>query len=258
MKTLIKILTLVCVMTLMSCAASKEEVLSYHKTIETSNQLIIETVQTQANHNAQRRMDSMVHFSRAMTEAAKTDDPSDNATIAFAWGFVTAQPDTIEQPKISFPAAPVTSVDALRAWTPIVGMAVPLVTPFLYGWASGNDGTSQSIAADNGSTIVLESGNAGAYKSSVGGNSVVSELNQEDWRIVDNSTHEGGVGTELPGGGVGVEGGGTDMILSECLANPPGGYKGDTPMLTATMSCRSAGLLLTRPVVLPSAAEVTE
>ena len=192
---ILTIVLLIVALALGGCAASKEEVMSYHNTMEMTNDAIILSVQEQAKDNTLARAQSMVHFSTAMTEAAKTEDPTDNAVIAFAWGFVTATPHNIEVPKLQYPARPDSSVDALRAWTPIIGMAVPLVTPFLYGWATDNNGTSQSIAADNGSTIVLESGNAGAYKSSVGGDNVFTDVNQEDWRIVDNSTHEGGVVT---------------------------------------------------------------
>ena len=291
MKTLIKILLLASVMTLMSCAASKEEVASYHESVKVANLQVIETVQVQANHNAQRRLDSMVFFSKAMTEAAKTPDPSDNATIAFAWGFVTAQPDKIEMPSLQYPRAPVTSVDALKAWTPIVGMTIPLIQPLLYGYGAFGDGGSgaQDIVATDNATIYLDSGNTNSQNAVRDGSSFdgsyANTTNQHDDNMggsgagvtpfgADGECAEGytlrlstgtcitleceaiidGGGSDSCDGGVTpvvtpVSGGG--MTLQECLANPPGGFKGSTPMYTATSSCRSSGLPLATPEQLP-------
>ena len=269
MRTLIAMLLIVSI-ALMGCAASQEEVMSYHQTTQWTNEAILESVKEQAKDNGAARTQSMVHFSAAMTEASKTEDPTDNAVIAFAWGFATATPHTIEVPKLQYPTKPDSSVDALRAWTPIVGMAIPLLSPFLYGWASDNDGASQSIVADNGGTVVLESGNAGAYKSTIGGDNNANTT-QSDWRIIDQNN--GSSGSEVDGecpaglvlrlstgscitpeceaiidaggsdscdGGVGIAGGGETCDVTGGYLGPDGRIYAD-PGFTCSCSSRAAG-----------------
>ena len=249
-------LTIVCLMALSlllgGCAATKEEVASYHESVKIANLQVIETVQVQANHNAQRRIDSMVYFSKAMTEAAKTPDPSDNATIAFAWGFVTAQPDKIEVPSLQYPRAPVTSVDALKAWTPIVGMTIPLIQPLLYGYGVFGDGggSQQDIVATDNATIYLDSGNTNSQNAVRDGSSFdgsgANTTNQHDDNLGGSESGVTPFGAgECPAGLELRESTGT-CITPSCAATIEGGGSdscdaGVTPVTTATPTASSGG-----------------
>ena len=172
------------------CAKQQE---SYQQAVLSTNQMALESVTAQAEGNAERRQQQMVFFSQAMVEASKTDDPTDNAVIAFAWGFQSGTPDQIQTPNLKFPEAPSDGVDYMRAGLPYFN----LVWPWLWGAYGDNsgDGSGQTISADNGSTVVLESGNAGDYKSTIGGDNNANTT-QTDWRIVDNST--GGAARTVP------------------------------------------------------------
>jgi len=140
----------------------------------------------------------MRYFSTAIIEAAKTEDPSDGATIAFAWGFASAQPDVVIQPNVQHPAPPVTDVDRVLAWTPIAQMAIPYLAPWLLD-AGGNSGTSY-VAKDQ-ATIMVKSGNAGSYNNVSGaygggvGDSAV--VNKHDDLILFNDGG-GDIGSVMP------------------------------------------------------------
>lgn len=283
---LLMVMLLTLSLTFMGCAASDQKVQSYHDNIRITNLQIVESVNKQSAEIRAADRASMVYFSQAMTEAAKTADPSDNAVIAFAWGFVSAQPKSIEVPSLQYPRAPVTDVDRVKAWTPIVGMAVPLVTPLLYGYGafgSSGDGSTQDIVATDNATIYLDSGNTNSQNAVRGGStfdgSNANTTNQHDdysgegtglsaspvsaeGECAEGMIYRDSTGTCITpaceaaiaaGEGDSCDGGvtpvvtpvsGGDITLQECLANPPGGFKGSTPMYTATNSCRSSGLSL--------------
>jgi hypothetical protein len=154
------ILTLVLSIALMGCSAKEWEVVEYHETLRQTNNTIVKSLDSQVQLQHQRSMDSLRYFSSAMIQASETEDPTDGATIAFAWGFQSSQPNNIVMPNVQHPAPPVTDVDRVKAWTPIVTMTVPYVAPMIFN-GYGNSGTK--IAASDQATIMQRSGNAGSY-----------------------------------------------------------------------------------------------
>jgi len=148
------------------CAATEHEISSYHSTVAQTNTQVLKIVERQTDAARDRRANEMVYFSQAMVSAASTENPTDDAVIAFAWGFTSGRADVMEIPSLQYPAAPVTDVDRVKAWTPMVGMALPFLHPLLYG-GSGNSGTE--IVATDQATIMLDSGNAGSYNKVSGG-----------------------------------------------------------------------------------------
>jgi len=184
---LLLVMLLTLSLTFMGCAASQEEVLSYHKSVQETNMAIVASIEKQAEDNKRLKTEEMEAFSRSMAQASLTPDPTDNAVIAFAWGFASGQKRSIEIPGLQYPRSPVTSVDALKAWTPIVGMAVPLVTPLLYGYGafgSGSGSGAQDIVATDNATIYLDSGNTNSQNAVRDGSTFSAEgsstVNQHD------------------------------------------------------------------------------
>lgn len=147
------------VLVLFAGCASQEERLSYYQAVNDRNKIILEMVEREREDTRNARQMENARFAAAMTSAAKTPSGTDDAVISFAWGYSSGKPDSVKLPELQGVEPPVTDVDRVRAWTPLAG----LVFPFLQ-WLFYPPGDEQSaIVADNGSTILLDSGNSGSY-----------------------------------------------------------------------------------------------
>ncbi len=223
--------------TLIGCA-DKEQLAQYYAVEERRTQAIIDSIEIQSNNHQQARMHQMQSFSSAATNAAATESPVDDALLAFAWGYQMGQPQKIEIPKLQPIKAPDSSADLVRAWTPLVGLAMPFLYPLAYGWASSDAGTR--ISADNGATVSLDSGNTGAYNRA-GGDMTTTIDNTGNQGILNSQ--ETGILPEEEEDGPGSEGGPEDCdteFISSCQANPPAGYSdAGTPLYLPGCSCTS-------------------
>jgi hypothetical protein len=184
---------------LTGCMAKTEEIKSYHETMAATNTQVLAIVERQTDAARANRNASMSYFSQAMVAAAQTENPTDDAVIAFAWGFASGKPEYLEIPSLQYPEAPVTDVDRVLAWTPLITTALPFIPP-LFAGGYGNSGTQ--ITASDQATIMIDSGNAGSYNKVSGagagggiGDSTV--LNKHDDLVIYN---EGGgdLGEVLP------------------------------------------------------------
>lgn len=152
------------------CGPTAQETSAYYTQLGKQTEAIIATIERQGAENKINRIQMMRHYSDSMNAASMTQVVSDDAVVAFAWGYQMGQPTKIEIPNLPKIAAPETSSEKVRAWTPIVGMAVPFLYPLAYGYASGDGGTT--IKADNGSRVVVDSQNAGSYNKAGGAQSI--------------------------------------------------------------------------------------
>lgn len=177
--------------------ASKEQWADYHSSIDKQTAALLKFSEAQANAKAKARAEMMVHYSTAMTTAAVTPSPTDDTLLAFAWGVQVATPDPIVQPSLPKVVPPDKTSDLWRAATPFVGM----VMPFLYAipWANNSGSGGTTIAADNGASVNLHSGNPGSYNTAGGDLSSTSTMS--DAFKVENcdgcDTGEGGPGTDV-------------------------------------------------------------
>ena len=176
---------------LIGCA-DKEQMAQYYRVEEARTDAIIKSIESQSRNNSDARMMQMQSFSTAATNASLTPSPVDDALLAFAWGYQMGQPMNIEIPRLQPIVAPDKSSDLVRAWTPLIGMAVPFLYPLAYGWANNNAGTR--ISADNGASVLLDSGNAGSYNRA--GGDMTYELIQEDYATVNSGED---VSNDCPG-----------------------------------------------------------
>ena len=232
------------------CAAKPEEMAQYHQSLVSTNAAMLASIKEQAKDNKAARMAQMIHFSKAMTEASRTADPTDNVVIAFAWGYQSGQELTVVTPELKYPKAPVTDVDRVRAWTPIASMAVPLIYPLINSWAydygsSGTKVTQQFAVSDQGQ-LNIDSGNSGSQKSPgsyfMGDYGTGAVTNQQDdygegsFAGVPAEEEEGAEGEVNP-----LSADGTDQeAMAECVATAPGGYTAiGTPLAASGLSCGS-------------------
>lgn len=176
------------------CAASKEEMQAYYNQMSAQNQAILTSIKEQGQANRAQMSQEMQFFANAASNAAQTATPADDTLVAFAWGYRMGQPRTVEIPKLPQIQAPVTDVDRVRAWTPIVGMAVPFLYPLAYGW--GNSQGSTYTATDQG-RININSQNPGSGNYA-GGNQEISVSDQTDNKNCDGCDLDdvGGVSTQ--------------------------------------------------------------
>ena len=186
------ICAVLCVPFILIGCADKEQMAQYYRVEQARTEALINSIEKQAQSNQQARTSQMVSFSTAATNAAGTASPVDDALLAFAWGYQMGQPMSIEQPRLQPIVAPDRSSDLVRAWTPIIGMAVPFLYPLAYGWSNSSAGTK--ISADNGASVLLDSGNAGSYNTA--GNDMTYELIQEDYANVNSGED---VSNDCPG-----------------------------------------------------------
>ena len=196
---------------LIGCA-DKEAMDQYYQVEAARTQAIIDSIESQTKSNAQGRVLQMQTFSNAATNAAATESPVDDALLAFAWGYQLGQPQNVEIPKLQPIKAPDSSADLVRAWTPIIGMAVPFL------WAipfANNSGSGTTISADNGATVALDSGNAGSYNTA--GEYMTTTIDTSGQQGVGNQGLDNCASGECEeeGGGVGIAGG-------ECVLDPDG------------------------------------
>ena len=121
-----------------------------------------------------------------MTAAAITDSPTDDAMIAMAWGYQMGSPDNIQIPKLQPIKAPPTNVDYIRAWTPVAALALPFLYSFGWGQGTSGSGSGNSYSADNGGSIVLDSGNPGSYNTV--GNNYDFQNTASDYSLIRNDS----------------------------------------------------------------------
>lgn len=169
-----KILVVILAVAMVGCAATKEEMDAYYQSIHESNQIIADSIAEQSIANRAAKAAQMIHFSDAMSRAAATESKTDDVIVSFAWGYQSGQPLGIEIPKLKTPAAPVTDVDRVKAWTPMVGMFTPLLTPLIYGatWGSSS-GASTIYQLTDQAQVSVGSQNSGSLNSNTGGSQTV-------------------------------------------------------------------------------------
>lgn len=202
------IMTLLLSVSLLFAGGCAKQQAAYQDSIIQINEMAVVSVQEQSKNNQDRRMQSMVFFGEAMTAAAKTEEATDDAVIAFAWGFQSGQPDRIEVPKLRFPEKPSDGVDYMRAGVPYFN----IIWPWLWG-AYGNNSSSsgQRITATDNATVYLESGNAGSYNVATDQAAIDAAgsyvLNQhDDFALEAGNDINGSAGNGGGVGGQGVEG----------------------------------------------------
>ena len=156
-------------------------------------QAIIDSINAQSANQQQSMTLAMQSYSSSISAAALTDSPGDDVAIAMAWGFMLGRPQNITTPNLPPIQKPETNSDMIRAWTPLIGMALPFLYPLV--WGSGNSGSGgNSYNAESGGSIVLDSGNPGSYNT-VGGDYRFDAL-QEDWAVVNAGSD---VSNDCPG-----------------------------------------------------------
>ena len=211
--------------TMIGCA-DKEMMQQYYSVEQSRTEMIIKSVERQSSMNATNRMLQMQTFSNAATTAAVTDSPVDDALLAFAWGFQMGQPQKVEIPKLQPIVAPDKTSDLWRSVTPVLGMIMPFLYPLAYGWASSGSGSGTKVSADNGASVVLDSGNPGSYNS-VGGDYQLQN-SQSDYSIIRDGDNCADCGDDL------------EDVPETCADNPPGGFSpSGTPLQCEGCSCGS-------------------
>lgn len=215
---------------LASCAATKEEMSAYYNQLDKQTQAIIESIEQQGKSNRLHQTQQMVHFSTSMTNAAKTPSLTDDVVVSFAWGYQSAQEHKIEIPNLPTVRAPETVSEQVRAWTPVIGMALPFLYPLFGGF--GDSGTTYNVS-DQG-RVNVQSKNAGSYNKAGGDQSVTSTPTYQDENCQDC---EGGGSS---GGGEGeTPNPGEFTDLETCEANPPFTLGDGTPAAAPGCSCHS-------------------
>ena len=219
------------------CAATQQEMADYYDTINTGNRAIIASIEKQGDLNRIARTQQMTHFSSAMSSAAATPSLTDDVTIAFAWGYLSGQPLDIEVPDIKFPAKPVTDVDRVRAWTPVIGMAVPFLYPLVYNYANDGSGSGTTIRATDDATVLVGSQNPGSYNK-VGGDYANSSSTLNSTCVTGDCAEEPVEGEE---GEVNPLTGEPTQLPTECSDYPDAFYGSGTWWINsdATCSCES-------------------
>ena len=150
-----------------SACADSEHMTQYYQLEQARTDALIASMESQNVELSKSRTLAMTSYTTAISRASVTPSPSDDVAIALAWGYYMGAPQQVKVPNLQPVKAPPTNVEYIRAWSPIIGMAIPL----LWGavWSGNNSGSGgNSYAADNGGSIVLDSGNPGSYNS-VGG-----------------------------------------------------------------------------------------
>jgi len=157
--------------------ADKQALQQYYTLEEKRTNAIIQSISQQSLQRSADRTNQMQAFSSAATVAATTEEASDDIAIAMAWGFMLGQPSEVHPPQIQPVKAPDQNSDLLRAWTPIIGMAMPFLYPLMYGL--GGAGSGNTYTARENAKISFNSENSGSMNTA-GGN---MELANTDNRI---------------------------------------------------------------------------
>ena len=175
------VVLLVIVLFVSACADPKMQE-KYYNVELSRTQAIIDSITAQsANQQANLAM-SMTAYSSSITSAALTPSPGDDIAIAMAWGFMLGRPQQIQVPTLPPLAKPETNSDMIRAWTPLIGMALPFLYPLVWNSSGGGGGSGTKISADNGSKVILDSGNPGSYNK-VGGDYSLTNT-QSDYSLI--------------------------------------------------------------------------
>jgi hypothetical protein len=215
--------------------ASNEHMTDYYAVEQSRTEAIIASINQQAADRGQRNLQMMQSYSTSIAAAATTPSAADDVAIALAWGYQMGSPDNIEIPRLSPIKAPPTNVDYIRAWSPIIGMAIPFLYPLFWGGGTSGSGSGNSYSADNGGSIILDSGNPGSYNS-VGGD-YANTITQSDYRLVENCD---GCGSD---GGPGTDVDPINPIVGGDTCDVSGGYLGPDGRIYAdpgfTCSCGS-------------------
>lgn len=222
-----------------SGCADKEVQQQYYDLEAERTRLVIESINSQTADRAHSQTLMMQSFSTSMTAAAITPSPTDDAMIAMAWGYQMGAPNNIQIPKLQPIKAPPTNVEYIRAWTPLAALAVPFLSGWLWNNGTSGSGSSNSYSADNGGSIILDSGNPGSYNS-VGGD-YNQTTQQSDYALVNNVECADCDGEE--DGGAGIEGGGGETCeeLGGGYQNPVTGKFYTDETQTCSCGSRAAG-----------------
>jgi hypothetical protein len=197
------------VLLFVNACADSEHMTQYYQLEQARTDALIASMERQSADISHNKTLAMGTYSSAISAAAITQSPSDDIAIALAWGYFMGAPQRVNVPNLQPVKAPPTNVEYIRAWSPIIGMAVPL----LWGavWNAGSS-SGTSISANDGSNIVFDSGNAGSYNTA--GYDMMTEIG------VDGSSNLGVLNNSAPLDlEVDVDGAGTD---STCDINPDG------------------------------------
>lgn len=184
-----KILTwtvLVAFISMAAGCADNEHMTQYYNLEQARTEALIESMEKQSSENAKSRALAMQTYSKAMSSAAITADNSDDVAVALAWGYYMGAPQQVNVPKLSPVKAPPTNVDYIRAWSPIIGMTIPLLWGAVWSGGTSGSGSGNSYSADNGGSIVLDSGNPGSYNS-IGGDQGLT-VTQSDYSLIRNDS----------------------------------------------------------------------
>ena len=144
------------------CAATTEEKQAYSNSVDLQTRAIIATVEKQGEANRTQESQMMQFFANASSNAARTASDADDVLVAFAWGYRMGTPTKIEIPTLPTIRPPTTDVDRIRAWTPIMAMAVPFLYPLAYVWANNSDKNEQNYVATDNGRINVASQNPGS------------------------------------------------------------------------------------------------
>lgn len=221
------------VLILSGCAVKKEEVAAYRAAVRQNNSILTTFLESQQERNRTAQSEMMIHYSSAMSQAAKTPSNTDDVVIAFAFGFQSAKPFEVTLPDLERIQPPVTDVDRVRAWTPIVSMFVPFAQPLAAGLSGGyGDVTKEYYRVSGNGQINIDSGNVGS-QNSAGGN----QTNAVSTRVGYDSG-EGEDGDEL---GIGTQSAAAETTSSSapvsCSGYPGATFNGSTWYVDSTFYC---------------------
>ena len=150
-------------------------------------------------------------------------------------GLLHGAPQQVKVPNLQPVKAPPTNVEYIRAWSPIIGMAIPLLWGAVWSSNSGSSGTT--ISAAEGSNVILDSGNPGSYNS-VGGDYGM-DLIQTDYSLVNQNNDNCATGECDENGGIILPEGG-DCSLGGVI-NPATGKAYTDSSYTCSCSSFEAG-----------------
>ena len=236
------IVMLMCVALMLAGCADKEHWASYYAQDEKRTDAIIEALKAQQNENRRSRGDMMAKYSAAMTAAAKTPSTTDDAVMAFAWGWATGQKDEIVIPKLSPLKPPDNTSDIWTSIVPVLSLAAPFLYPLTYGVG----GSGNSYSASDNAKINIQSENSGSLNSARGDQTLTATDNRIQYErdCIDCEDSGGAIGTETFPGEIDpenpIEPGGETCETTGGFLGPDGRIYAD-PGFTCSCGSRAAG-----------------
>ena len=185
------------VLLFVSACADADHMTQYYQLEQARTDALIASMESQNVELSKSRTLAMTSYTTAISRASVTPSPSDDVAIALAWGYYMGAPQQVKVPNLQPVKAPPTNVEYIRAWSPIIGMAIPL----LWGavWNAGSS-SGTTISAAEGSNVILDSGNPGSYNS-VGGDYGM-DLIQTDYSLVNQNNDNCATGECDENGGI--------------------------------------------------------